>query len=56
MRPVHIQNFRLFLRCVAKGSSHIDLVGGSSWSVVTQADAARFHRRGRKLLQRTPRV
>src|ERR1700758_1247454 len=50
MRPVHSQNFRLFLR-VAKGCSHIFLVSVASPSVVTQEDAARFHRRGRKLLQ-----
>src|SRR3984893_4579545 len=51
MRPVQSQNFRLFLRCVAKGCSHIFLVSEASRSVVTQEDAARFHRRGRKLLQ-----
>src|ERR1700722_7056957 len=51
MRPVQSQNFRLRLRCVAKGCSHIFLVSEVSRSVVTQEDAARFHRRGRKLLQ-----
>src|SRR5882757_8584299 len=51
MRPVQSQNFRLFLRCVAKGCSHIFLVSEASRSVVTQEAAERFHRRGRKLLQ-----
>src|SRR5258705_4324948 len=53
MRLVHSQTLRLFLflRCVAKGYSHIFLVSEASRSVFTQEDAARFHRRGRKLLQ-----
>src|SRR5213592_1181641 len=51
MRPVHSQTLRLFLRCVAKGCSHIFLVSEASRSVITQEDAARFHRRGRKLIQ-----
>src|SRR5258707_5830939 len=51
MRPVQSQNLRLCLRCVAKGCSHIFLVSDASRSVVTQEDAAQFHRRGRKLLQ-----
>src|SRR5882757_4269798 len=56
MRPVQSQNFRLFLRCVAKGCSHIFLVSEASRSVVTQEAAARFHRRGRKVAERTRRV
>src|SRR5258708_18141931 len=51
MRPVQSQVFRLFLCCVAKECSHIFLVSEASRNVVTQEDAARFHRRGRKLLQ-----
>src|SRR5258705_3692957 len=51
MRPVHSQTLRLFLRCVAKGVLPYVLVSEASRSVFTQEDAARFHRRGRKLLQ-----
>src|ERR1700729_2099672 len=51
LMPVQSHTFRLFLRCVAKGCSHMNLVGWLSRSVVTQKGTARFHRWGRKLVQ-----